>query len=388
MDFQNEKEKLAELATLMNEQSETPMMVTDELLYVMDAALLPEEVDFLLAMGGGRQPRHRVVAKVHLSGEDFDRILENLLDKGQITELKPEPGEEAPVLHLMSIFPGWFEVFLMRGSETPDRREFSVRLSNFFDGARAIPAEILNAVVRETAPHRSIAVANPAEPQLIAIGETVQPLVNEIHPAHSIMKILADLDEKDTIAIGHCFCRQQRRMTGDPCRLHISEPSCMSLGAAAEHVLARGIGRRITKQEAIDLIKELEKKGAVHQVGRLVPLKDFRKTHEADVICNCCWDCCGAFGNYARGNIPFFLKAYYVAEMIEGKECNECGECEFYCPVGAITLTDDGVAGVNRDLCCGCGLCVSHCSEQAIRLQPFERDVFLPVLEPSQRRIA
>jgi len=388
MQFENDKDKLAALAALMNEQSETPIMVTDELLHVMDAALVPQEVDFLLAMGGGRLSRRQVEARVGLSDEEFVRRLESLLDKGHVTELEPGPGEEVPVLHLMSIFPGWFELFLMRGSETPERREFARRLSNFFSSARAIPPEVLNAVMQDTAPHRSIAVANPAEPRLIAVNEAVPPPVTEIHPAHSIMKILADLDDDDAIAVGYCFCRQQRKMDDDPCRLNLPEPSCISIGGAAEHVLKRGIGRRMNKQEAIDLVKDLEKKGAVHQVGRLVPLKDFKGTHEVDVICNCCWDCCGAFGNYARGNIPFLLKSYYVAEILEDRECNECGECEFYCPVGAVTLTDAGLAEIDRDMCCGCGLCASHCPEQTIQLTPYERDVFLPVLEPSKRRIA
>jgi len=76
-----------------------------------------------------------------------------------------------------------------------------------------------------------------------------------------------------------------------------------------------------------------------------------------------------------------------IAEMLDAEACNACGECEIYCPVAAIELTDEGVAEIERDLCCGCGLCASHCPEQAIRLEPFERDVFLPVLEPSQRRV-
>ena len=49
MDLKNSKEKLLALTSLMNEQSVTPMMVTDDLLFVIDPALEPEEVDFLLA---------------------------------------------------------------------------------------------------------------------------------------------------------------------------------------------------------------------------------------------------------------------------------------------------------------------------------------------------
>jgi heterodisulfide reductase subunit A-like polyferredoxin len=74
--------------------------------------------------------------------------------------------------------------------------------------------------------------------------------------------------------------------------------------------------------------------------------------------------------------------------MLDEEACNACGECESYCPVGAVTVTDVGVAEIKRDMCCGCGLCASHCPEQAIQLKPFERDVFLPVLEPSRRRVA
>jgi hypothetical protein len=63
MNMKNEKDKLAELANLMNEQSETPLFLTDDLLEVIDAALEPEEVDFLLKMGGGSIAEEELRAK-------------------------------------------------------------------------------------------------------------------------------------------------------------------------------------------------------------------------------------------------------------------------------------------------------------------------------------
>jgi Pyruvate/2-oxoacid:ferredoxin oxidoreductase delta subunit len=177
-------------------------------------------------------------------------------------------------------------------------------------------------------------------------------------------------------------------MDSDPCRLDLPEHSCISLGSAAEHVLSHGIGRPISKQDAINLVKEVAEKGAVHQVGRLVPLKDYKATRAVDVICNCCWDCCGVFGNYSRGNTPFLLKAYYVAEIADAAGCNDCGACEPYCPVEALHINDEGLAEIKAEMCCGCGLCASHCPENAIQLKPAERDVFLPVLAESERRIA
>ncbi len=387
MEFVNDKEKLAELANLMNEQSEAPTMVTDDLLYIFDAALEPEEVDFLLKMGGGNKIRADIERNVALSGEEFDRIFNNLLDKSHIAQPSPVRGNDQPVYHLMSIFPGWFEIYLMRGANTPDRQEFCRRLTMFFNAATEIPADLINEIMRDVAPHRSLVVVNPPEAKLISVNEAVKPDVSEIYPAHSILNIYENLGEDEVITLSHCFCREHRRVEGDPCRVGLPQESCMATGPAAEHLINRGIARRITKQEAIQFIKEFQQKGCIHQVGRLMPLKDFNARYDVDILCNCCWDCCAAFGNYNRGLIPFMLKAYYIASIPDESVCTGCGTCEEYCPVRAIAVNRAGTAEINSDMCCGCGLCALHCPDEAVHMMPLERDVFLPILEGDQRRI-
>ncbi|MFO8010596.1 MAG: 4Fe-4S binding protein [Dehalococcoidia bacterium] len=387
MELKNDRDKLISLANLMNEQSETPTIVTDDLAYVIDAALEPEEVDFLLKMGGGNRTRGEIEDRTGLPGKDFRRILESLLDKGHITVLQPESAGNEPRFHLMSIFPGWFEFYLMRGTESPDRKEFSRRLTNYFAAAQEFPPELLNEVMRETAPHRSITVVNPPNSRVIDVKEDVPPPVNEVYPAHSVLSIFEKIDNDEIITVGHCFCRQQRRMDGDPCRMNLPEEACLAIGPAAKQLIERSIARRISKAEAMELINEAEQKGAVHQAGRLVPLKDFESKYEVDIICNCCWDCCGAFGLYNRGITPFVLKSYYISEIRDKEACTSCGTCEDICPVRAISVGADNIAIINADLCVGCGLCAFHCPDQVIQLKPFERDVFLPVLEGSQRRI-
>jgi len=372
----------------MNEQSSTPiLMVTDDLLWVFDAALVSEEVDFLLKMGGGNLKRCEAEAKVGLPKGEFNRMLTTLLDKGHITELEPEPGQDEPLLHLMCIFPGWFEHYLMGGKETPDRKEFARRVTKFFAMARDIPPDVLNSILVGVGPQRSIATADPPAPRVVKVGKALPPQVSEIYPPHSVLGILEKLPADEVISVGHCFCRQQRKLDGDPCRMHLAEEACLGLGPAAQHIIDRGFGRQISKQQAINLVRESAEKGAIHQVGRLVPLKDFKAKHEVDIICNCCWDCCGVVGNYSRGNLPFMLKSYYIAEIPDRDECNGCGVCEQYCPVRAIALDESGVARINADMCCGCGVCVVHCTEQAVRLKPFERNVFLPVLVGERRRV-
>lgn len=387
MDFINNKDKLNTLANLMNDQSVAPTMVTDGLLYIFDSALEPEEVDFLLKMGGGNKKRGDIEKRVDLPAEAFDRIFNTLQDKGHITQPTPAKDGEEPVYHLMSVFPGWFEIFLMRGAKTPDREEFARRLVEYFNAAVEIPPEVINEILKDVAPHRSLAVINPSDSTQIAVNEAVAPEANEICSAQSILSIYEGLDEDEVITLSHCFCREHRKVDKDPCRLNLPEESCMAVGPAAQHLIDRGIARRITKDEAIKLIKEFQDKGAVHQVGRLLPLKDFTAKYDVDILCNCCWDCCAAFGNYNRGLIPFMLKAFYIAHIPDTDSCTGCGSCEEFCPVRAIEVNKDGIAEINPDMCCGCGQCALHCPDDVVQMDPNERDVFLPILEGTQRRI-
>jgi ferredoxin len=388
VDFKNDKEKLSELANLMNSQSQTPIpMVTDDLLYIFDSVLEPEEVDFLLKLGGGNITLPQLESKMNLSKSEFDRIFENLLDKGHVTQLESEEGKDEAVYHLMTVFPGWFELYLMRGAETPDRKEFAERVSKYYSMAADFDPEIINAILRQVGPQRSIAVANSPKTRLINIGESIEPQVNEVFPPHSVVEIFNRLDDNEIITVGHCFCRQQRKLVGDPCRVGLPEESCITIGPAAEHLLTRNFARQISKKEALELIREVEEKGVIHQVGRVLPLKDLEAKYDVDIICNCCWDCCGVVGNYHRGNTPFVLKSYYIAEIPDQEICNGCGTCEEYCPVQAISLNGGGKAQINPDRCCGCGMCAIHCTEEAIHLEPLEREVFLPMLPKSERRI-
>lgn len=67
-------------------------------------------------------------------------------------------------------------------------------------------------------------------------------------------------------------------------------------------------------------------------------------------------------GEYPSGK-RFFLPLF----------CNQCDEapCIPACPVkGATYKRDDGIVAINRDLCIGCGRCISNCPYNARYLQP------------------
>ncbi|MBE6702158.1 MAG: 4Fe-4S dicluster domain-containing protein [Ruminococcaceae bacterium] len=45
--------------------------------------------------------------------------------------------------------------------------------------------------------------------------------------------------------------------------------------------------------------------------------------------------------------------------------CCFCTECQFVCPVGAITM-DSGGAHIDGGKCIGCGKCAQNCASEAI----------------------
>ncbi len=382
--LRNDSGKISQLIDLMNDQSFTPVLAMEELIKAFDAVFSPSEIDFLLKMGGGIQSLKEIEIKVNLPKKKFTKIFDSLLHKGTIIELHTDDELK---YHIMSIIPGWCELYMHQGLETPERKLFAERLGEFYRGLEEYgDREFLNNMLRDLGPNHAIFSMVPSK-KVIKVDKTISPEVSKVFPTKTVVEIFEKLDENDAIALSHCFCRHQKYLVGDPCRLHMAPQSCIYLGPHAEHLIKYGFSTKITKAKAIELIKEFRDKGAVHLVGKTAPLKNLKDKFEIDNICSCCWDCCGLFGNYHRGNMPFLLKAFHIAELADKEACSGCETCINYCPLQALSLNNEGVIEIDHERCCGCGLCNYHCPNDAIQMVPLEREVFLPMQDRNECKI-
>jgi len=157
------------------------------------------------------------------------------------------------------------------------------------------------------------------------------------------------------IAVASCICRQSRLIE-----------SCLMIGPDhAKRHIEMGIGRPITKEEALGILNKAQEAGLVLQP---------ENSQKPDAICCCCGDCCVYLKPLKILPRPadMYLSNFYVE--VDPELCNGCQECVEQCQLEARTMVDD-VATVNLDRCIGCGNCVVICPTNANRLQKKEKEL-------------
>ena len=193
--------------------------------------------------------------------------------------------------------------------------------------------------------------------ELVSVREEVRLTgLEQVIPYAKARDII--LKNPDHIAALECPCRASR---ASPCRpldvcLIVGEPFAAFV---MEHHPRRA--RRITSEEAVDILQAEHDRGHVHHAF----FKD-AMLGRFYAICNCCACCCGAM-NAHRDGTPMLASSGYLCHVDVGL-CAECGACDGVCPFGALSC-DGSAAEVRPEACMGCGVCVDRCPEGALSLR-------------------
>mgnify|MGYP006296678221 CR=1 FL=1 len=161
-----------------------------------------------------------------------------------------------------------------------------------------------------------------------------------------------------------CICRDSM-----DCQDYPQELGCMFMGEAAEGINPE-LGRKVTKEEALEHLKKCEEAGLVHMIGRNKLDKQWLGVNPGNkllTICNCCPCCC--LWRIAPVLSPQIGSKVVKMPGVQVKvtdKCIGCGTCQDVCFVKAISIIDK--RAVISDQCRGCGRCVNVCPQQAIEL--------------------
>ncbi len=132
-------------------------------------------------------------------------------------------------------------------------------------------------------------------------------------------------------AASPCSCRRSRKTYGEGCA-DDPEGWCVAVGDMADYVVQTNKdGRYITKEEALDIMRQGEENGFVHQITNI------DGQDKIFAICNCNVNVCYALRTSQLFNTPNMSRSAYRAH-VESEKCVACGRCVEYCPAGALTL--------------------------------------------------
>lgn len=228
------------------------------------------------------------------------------------------PIKDAPHIkrYILPMFvPGSAEFTNMVKSQLDEYPE----LAQFFERMTFIPL----AGITELVPPGGAGIGMHVIPVEKAISLENQSLDIE-HISHWLKKYEGHL------GVGICSCRYGRAKlgegSGDSC-----EDWCIGVGDMADYCRETGKGHDITYEEAMQILKNAEDNGFVHQVTNI------DGTGKIFAICNCNVNICNALRTSQLFNTPNLSRSAYTAK-VDPASCVACGKCVEYCPAGAVKL--------------------------------------------------
>ncbi|MBN2029333.1 4Fe-4S dicluster domain-containing protein [bacterium] len=306
----------------------------------------PEEAQLALCLNYKPTPMEQIYEKIdesRMSLSDMEKILDGMLKKGSVGHME---RDGVRYFFTMPLVVGMYEGHLER--LTPEfLRDFEKYTSHKTWGLDFLSTEVSQ--MRTIPIEKSISIEHH-----IATYDQLTHLINE----------------SDAIVINECICRKTAAMKGNPCQKTSRVETCMALGDIAKNCIRIGIGREISKEEALDIARQNEADGLILQPSN---------SQKAEFICACCGCCCGMLSVYNLLPRPheFWTTNYHAS--VDSEICTGCKTCIERCQVHAIRMNEElGVATIDIDRCIGCGICVSTCPSEALTLIKKDNPVVPP----------
>jgi NAD-dependent dihydropyrimidine dehydrogenase PreA subunit len=369
----NIEEKYRKAGEIISGAGGTPLPVNDTLMKLLKFFIMEDEVDFIHAFNEKKsQTMDQLKQSSGLSEDEINVKVKKLAARGVIFNQPNSKGIMVyRLLPLLNV--GTFEYKFMGKLEKSDRdKEICTLFNQMFVDLKSmvqsnydaiIPMLMAGPPVDRTVPVLENKPKN--EPVKIIINKDIKS-PDKIVPSQRVEELIQKFDE---IALGHCFCRHYKDLSGSPCKQTDLRETCFTFGKSARFTSEQGFSRMISKQEALQVLKKVEEAGLVHKAYH----PNFDTSKDETSICNCC-KCCCANGVDAM-IAPIANTTNYLA-VINEELCIGCGKCVEKCHTHAAYLDKDKKkSGRKEDLCIGCGVCAHFCPQNAISMKEGERIV-------------
>ena len=283
---------------------------------ILDRACSSDEIAEVMLKMGLRKPKTTAeIAK--LTGKSEAKIEELLTDAAMhgIVEYHRENPKKEKQWYVQLFVPGIAEMTNM----VLDQVEKYPELASSFDQMTFLPLEGKT--------HLMPPGGNGVGMHVIPVEQAI-PAKQESCDLEHISHWLDKYDGK--LSVGYCSCRNARRLFGEGSG-EIQDDCCIGLGDFADYLVETGKGRRITKEEALEICKRSEDNGYVHQTTNI------DGSDKIFGLCNCDLGVCFALRTSQYFNTPYLSASAYRAHVTT-EDCVACGKCVEVCPAGALKL--------------------------------------------------
>ena len=280
---------------------------------VFEQWMTDEQITLLLAIKGAMKPNFvgGIARRAGMDKEKARQMLRELTEIGLLVQvLVPKIGLE---IYLQPLYtPGVFEFLLLNEPFCRAHPEIAYAFEQHATDSQTEHAmnTPMGAGIMRVIPVES---AIPAEAQQI----------DKERVSYYIEK------NADHLCALPCQCRRVRKLMGEGAG-DMDESFCLFMGHCADMFINLGRGKKLTKEEAYEMMRHVEEIGCVHQITTLEDGNTF-------AICNCQPESCLALGVTQYFNTPAFTQSNYVAE-IDREKCVACGQCVDKCANNAIKL--------------------------------------------------
>lgn len=281
------------------------------------AGVLTDEEALLALKLGVRKPKTlpEIVKLSGLEEKKCEALLEEMSRKG-LLEYNWENAAHEKQYVLPMYVPGCAEFFNMNAKILESNPE----MGTFFEHMSRLPLEKITPFVPEGGAGIGMHV--------IPVEKAIE-MENESVDLEHISYWLSKYEGK--YAASPCSCRRSR-LTHDEGCADDPEGWCVAVGDMADYVVeTQKDGRYISKEEALEIFRQAEENGFVHQITN-IDGKD-----KIFAICNCNVNVCYALRTSQLFNTPNMSRSAYIAK-VEKQNCVACGKCVEACPAGAVKL--------------------------------------------------
>jgi Pyruvate/2-oxoacid:ferredoxin oxidoreductase delta subunit len=323
--------------TMAKRGGEYPGKDIPEFYALVEALFTPEEAEVLIAVPRGYHPASAIATEMGKPEQEVTPVLEAMADKGLCGA-----GKMGDVIFYgtLAFMPGIFELQYMRGTQTAKDKQLA-RLIHDYKKA-----------VDET----------KGPPQVKFPTTRVIPVDRKIQAGntiHTYDQVAAYIEKYEPLSVSTCYCRHEAKLLDENDDCGKPNEVCMQFGMGAQFVIDRGMGRKISKEEAMDILKKCEEAGLVHSaINR----------QEIEWLCNCCNDHCVILKKALALPKPGIALNSGFQPVRDPELCEACGTCIERCPAAALTMGANDVPQVDLDRCIGCGVCATGCPKEAITL--------------------